>query len=791
MATITVKQGGGGDFDDINDALQNVGLSPGAGAGDIVEVYDGIYTEGIINNLPSGTSWSSPFIIRAAPAQTPTIKNSGERNITVYDPVSLAFFSSIEGFIFDGTNLTSHQVALSASDSSPSSIRLYNNEFIYTEYIDTIFIGSFANDIRIVGNRIHSGAFVGEFDFLAGHGVYLSGSNCIIEDNQLYDIGGFGVHEYNNTPGVPQPSNNIIRRNIVHDVGFRRHTVSGILVTGSGTKSYKNVVYNVFGADGDGGVGISIGSSNNHVYNNTIFNCSWIGILAGGASSGAVVRNNITYNNGLDVDFTNITGNGTPSSFTQSNNLTGINPLFVDSTHGDFHLQANSPAIDYGTVLDLSYVGTAPDAGAFEYGGQNDEEPPINTGGTEPPPVETPPTPTAPILPVIRDWVDTDGSIKDQYNQGLIVAERDSSNQYVYTLNIPAGALAIGDKIRLKATVHIATTTPPNCDPCVAWTNPGEQELDAYTYDYRYGIPIGTLGGNVSGQVNYIASLGDKEEFIATIGNRSGFYTSYDHINTIGVRINNGSNWQVLRFVGERGERVEPVGLPFGYEASFNTLDAHAGHSGHSDEFGYLMGFPISAPPGLPSNMAYFSYDSDEVTFLISPPSFVSSPNSWTKYEDELYGLNNNPGITKWTISSNFLGVDYTAGGKTYIEVFATATYLWGLTSSEIVQLRKDTLEVITTYDISPITGSGESFFIIEDRAAYIRSNGGELYYISFDDPDTIQFIFDTGFSGDLMHYRQGYFYFVPHNFGFGSGLTQVVRVGPLVCPGTEVALGD
>ena len=43
-------------------------------------------------------------------------------------------------------------------------------------------------------------------------------------------------------------------------------------------------------------------------------------------------------------------------------------PLFVNPSTNDFHLQANSPAIDAGIDVGLPYVGAAPDLGAFEVG---------------------------------------------------------------------------------------------------------------------------------------------------------------------------------------------------------------------------------------------------------------------------------------------------------------------------------------------------------------------------------------------------------------------------------------
>jgi len=108
------------------------------------------------------------------------------------------------------------------------------------------------------------------------------------------------------------------------------------------------------------------------IYNNTVYGN---GLGHGGAccyeaislynSTNAVLKNNIIYNNQIN----SIANTGTGAII--SNNLT-IDPKFVDSGANNFHLQSTSPAIDVGTLniatgITITYSGTAPDIGAFEY----------------------------------------------------------------------------------------------------------------------------------------------------------------------------------------------------------------------------------------------------------------------------------------------------------------------------------------------------------------------------------------------------------------------------------------
>ena len=115
----------------------------------------------------------------------------------------------------------------------------------------------------------------------------------------------------------------------------------------------------------------------NDVYNNVFYNSGLAGIRLDHVKDTLVANNIIALN-----EEEGITGNAITEN-TVSNNLfnfshdwhqpVGVNyvvgdPLFVDPANGDFHLQANSPAIDQGLDMGLQYSGSAPDIGAYEYG---------------------------------------------------------------------------------------------------------------------------------------------------------------------------------------------------------------------------------------------------------------------------------------------------------------------------------------------------------------------------------------------------------------------------------------
>lgn len=120
-------------------------------------------------------------------------------------------------------------------------------------------------------------------------------------------------------------------------------------------------------------------------YNITIANV-YTGVM-GGSSTGKfrnVVQYNVTdpYNvSGFDYDTLsmyhyNASGDSQLGVSENSNS-----PLFTDVNNNDFTLQFNSPLIDAGTDVGLSYFGTAPDIGAYEYGSSSSTRKFYSTNG--------------------------------------------------------------------------------------------------------------------------------------------------------------------------------------------------------------------------------------------------------------------------------------------------------------------------------------------------------------------------------------------------------------------------
>lgn len=347
-------------------------------AGDTLLVHVGDYNETILDNVPSGTSWTNKVRIAAAPGEIVWMRpTSGQIVISL---------NLTEQYVeFDGINIDARGTTLGGpvkletwSGGNVHHIRIQNAELISSgDGIPNQGTNGGSMAIIVTNSRsqaalgsnefinltVHGGGDVGDY----AYGFYIQSSDNLIERCNIYDTAVAGIQTYNGYGFTADRT--IIRYNTIHDI---TRTPTGqiwgmILASGSGNLVYNNVIY---GMGGTIGAGIQVYTSDaDKIYHNTIYGGAVGGISIDTAPVGTVVENNIAYAN-AGGDFN---PNGSTSSVT---NLFNVNPLFVNATTANFRLQAGSPAIDTGTTNTVTTVdkdgivrpqGSAFDKGAYEY----------------------------------------------------------------------------------------------------------------------------------------------------------------------------------------------------------------------------------------------------------------------------------------------------------------------------------------------------------------------------------------------------------------------------------------
>jgi len=369
-------------------------------AGDTLYVRAGVYDE-YITAVPSGTSWSNPVKIAAYPGDTVWLAPS-----TAPYVVSLG-----EQYIeFDGINMDggSSDYGVARFDWSAHHIRVKNADLRGNPNSPTIavMLASTASG-NVGGNEFINVQLHRVAGSDASHGFYIKSSDNLIENCEIYDVPGAGVHIYDGS-GLTA-DRNTIRNNVIHDIsnsgGPRAWGV--IIASGSDNAVYNNVIYGI-GPGGYGNAGIRVyKGSGAKIYNNTVYGSAGSGVYLDGGDH-TQVMNNILFGNawGDFVDY--------GSETNASNNLTS-DPRFVNAAARDFRLQSDSPAIDRGIYLPEvpndrlgapRPTGSAFDVGAYEFGGQ--------PTAPQPPQTPTPPTPPAqPPQPPSSGGGESSGGVVD------------------------------------------------------------------------------------------------------------------------------------------------------------------------------------------------------------------------------------------------------------------------------------------------------------------------------------------------------------------------------------------
>nr|WP_210658659.1 fibronectin type III domain-containing protein [Paenibacillus lignilyticus] len=245
---------------------------------------------------------------------------------------------------------------------------------------------------KLINNSIHDGTY-GPIVFNSV--VDITGRGHLISHNTVYNsgrslIGGeffATVIQYNDfhhgnyfakDTGMLYTAHNDLGNSEIHH-NFWHDSVSRANADANGSGGWT------------GGIYLDESSANALVYKNVTWNLSWVGVIVNHLSDYVMVYNNTTHNfsgiriseptYGIDAYKDRIANNialqefGTGASAIGavfSNNMTSGSPLYVNTATNDFQLQSGSGAKDIGLPIrgiTDGFTGTAPDAGAYEYGG--------------------------------------------------------------------------------------------------------------------------------------------------------------------------------------------------------------------------------------------------------------------------------------------------------------------------------------------------------------------------------------------------------------------------------------
>ena len=343
------------------------GLACLNGSEDTLVIGDGTYQEYITNaQIVSGTGANSNIVIKAENQRQAILKpvtctpTSGTNNVVW---ISGKKWITFDGLVFDAENCTGTGGAMffNGTGTVPSSdITLINNEIKNAQPVGnclTIQGGPVPTGFVVRGNLIHD---CGDPATNQYHGIYPWGTGHLIEENEVYNIGSFGIHQFKQS--ASDSGSNIIRYNTIHNVD------DACIITGSGDDNqvYGNICYS-----SGGGIRISSGSARRtKVYNNTIY-LNGYGIQVGTSSTNVFdteVKNNFLLDNTTNTIAISAGSTGT----VQANNTASTDDTLVtDAPGGNFMPRSGSALRNGGTTTGLpsgyAFLGSAPDIGAVEF----------------------------------------------------------------------------------------------------------------------------------------------------------------------------------------------------------------------------------------------------------------------------------------------------------------------------------------------------------------------------------------------------------------------------------------
>lgn len=270
-----------------------------AGNGDTLDIRAGTYTEQINSSFfkfPSGTSYANAATIKAHTGETVIISPPTNGGIAIEGSASYLVFQDL---VIDGTLCGTSCDALTWVGNGGHHIRFINLE-VRNANCNLNSINRDGSYVEFIGGKFHDTVrnnCNGKFASGSGYAFYIDGTNNLVEYAKIYNIAGYGIHNYSGY-GSQYASRNTYRFNEISATGQDTSVsfFAGILLgTGSDNRAYGNIVKNNTG----GGIGTGNAAINSAIYNNTVIDNSAAGI-SWSNQSGAIIRNNILSGNGQD-----------------------------------------------------------------------------------------------------------------------------------------------------------------------------------------------------------------------------------------------------------------------------------------------------------------------------------------------------------------------------------------------------------------------------------------------------------------------------------------------------------
>lgn len=268
--------------------------------GDTLFIRGGTYTgaENTIDSqagqVPAGRSRSEPVTIAGYPGETVILRppfNVAGIRLTTENHAYMVF----RDFTIDMTN--------SGTGSDADGVYLFRAHHNRFQRLDVM--NSHNNGVHfavqtpfneVIECRIHDNGYVGG-PTANGHGLYVTGSDNVIQNSEIYNNQGYGVHIYNNAGSRADPSRNVARGNRIHGNGGSGRTAYGVVVAwGNANDVDGNQIYGNLG-----GIQVYTESTNTDVRNNTVHDNRPLEGIVIQYASGARVRNNRVYSNATDI----------------------------------------------------------------------------------------------------------------------------------------------------------------------------------------------------------------------------------------------------------------------------------------------------------------------------------------------------------------------------------------------------------------------------------------------------------------------------------------------------------